>query len=359
MLTISQNDKNHRMVSTIAWKIVRAKKIVFVTGAGISCNAGIPDFRSSNGLYDQAQVQSKSTGLKGKDMFDVSVFNDESSTEEFFRFLHKMKCQIEHAQPTPTHEFIKLLDERKKLLRCYTQNIDGLESQLHMNVGLDTIARIIPLHGEMSQVRCVVCSKTEAWTNSHSRSFESGCGLECHYCIDMQNDRIARGKRRTGRIGILRPDIILYGEEHSHGDSIAKIIAKDLKSNPDMLVIIGTTLQIPGVKKLVKDAATKVHSKGGLVVLINASRLPKIWNSIIDVHLEGDCDFWVTQIKLAAHDWFKRQTLVTESTQVEPIVTPLKRKREFNDSKPKALISDKRQHSKGRRMAALLSTYAR
>lgn len=370
MKSVSQESPDHQVVSDVAWKVVGAKRIAMITGAGISCNAGIPDFRSSHGLYEEARAEGALHGArairaKGKNLFDVGVLAEEDSAQLFFKFIQRLKGQIARAEPTPTHGFIELLAARGKLLRCYTQNIDGIERQLALNVGIRADAQVIPLHGEMQKVRCVVCNKSDKWTSMHSDAFNQGTGFECPHCLQAQNERVARGKRRTGRLGIMRPDIVLYGEEHSRGDEIARIMSKDVRANPDMLFIIGTTLQIPGVKKLVKSMATKVHQKGGLVVLINATKLPKIWDNIIDVHLEGDCDFWVSHIKQSARDWFSTQSLVTEAfteTQARvPESSPgKKRKREpLAEINPKLTYKVPRVESKSQRVAEILSMYAR
>lgn len=60
---------------------------------------------------------------------------------------------------------------------------------------------------------------------------------------------------RSTAIGGLRPNIVLYGEEHPHGDVIGTCIARDARSKPDVMLIIGTTMKVLGLKKLVRDIA--------------------------------------------------------------------------------------------------------
>ena len=67
--------------------------------------------------------------LKGRDLFDASLFRDTTSTAVFYTFISQLKQSIDKASPSPTHHFIKALNEKKKLLRSYTQNIDGLEER--------------------------------------------------------------------------------------------------------------------------------------------------------------------------------------------------------------------------------------
>ena len=123
-------------------------KAIIVTGAGISVNSGIPDFRSSNGLYK----------LKGKDMFDFSVLKNIDSASCFYSFMADLKSNILQATPSKTHLFIKFLLDSDKLLRCYTQNIDSLEVLLGLDCDLNNVdADVIQLHGDMDKVVCNIC----------------------------------------------------------------------------------------------------------------------------------------------------------------------------------------------------------
>ena len=62
-------------------------------------------------------------------MFDASLFRDSTSTSVFYTFISQLKRSIDDASPSPTHRFLKALDTKRKLLRSYTQNIDGLEER--------------------------------------------------------------------------------------------------------------------------------------------------------------------------------------------------------------------------------------
>ncbi|KAH7876849.1 uncharacterized protein C8R40DRAFT_1182490, partial [Lentinula edodes] len=83
------------------------------------------DFRSSDGLYNLVKARFPDVVLKGRDLFDASLFRDPDSTAAFFWFISQLKQKIDQAEPTPTHDFLKILESKGKLLRSYTQNIDG------------------------------------------------------------------------------------------------------------------------------------------------------------------------------------------------------------------------------------------
>ena len=80
--------------------------------------------------------------------------------------------------------------------------------------------------------------------------------------------------RRHRGIGRLRPNVVLYGEENPNGDTIEKVAERDLRTGPDMVIVVGTGLKVPGAKRLVKEFCRSVKSRGGLAVWINKDPIP-------------------------------------------------------------------------------------
>ena len=113
----------------LAKYIYKAKKTTMLTGAGISCNAGIPDFRSDDGLYNIVKAKYPSSFIKGQDLFDISLFRSNETLLIFCTFMEGLYKFSLQAKATETHKFINTLKEKNKLLRCYTQNIDSLEKK--------------------------------------------------------------------------------------------------------------------------------------------------------------------------------------------------------------------------------------
>ncbi|OMH85526.1 NAD-dependent histone deacetylase HST3 [Zancudomyces culisetae] len=107
--------------------IEAAKRCIVITGAGISVSSGIPDFRSPDGLFEQLKRKYPKEVAKGQDLFDASLFRSPRKTQLFYNFMGELKQTVKRAECTPTHTFIKKLDQEGRLLRCYTQNIDNLE----------------------------------------------------------------------------------------------------------------------------------------------------------------------------------------------------------------------------------------
>lgn len=128
------------------------------------------------------------------------------------------------------------------------------------------------------------------------------------------------------KIGKLRPGIVLYDEPHPLGDEIGAIETADLARKPDLLIIMGTSLKVHGLKKLVKEFAKAVHASGangrskspiipkGKVIFVNKTPPSSEWDGIIDYHIEGETDAWVTRVlddwkKARPADWEVQTTL--------------------------------------------------
>ena len=101
--------------------LIREKnKILVVAGAGISTSCGIPDFRSKNGIYTQLKKQ----GYKHPELiFDIDTFVKDPA----FFYAHRHFLTPQNVVPSLTHFFLASIAQNDKLLRLYTQNIDGLE----------------------------------------------------------------------------------------------------------------------------------------------------------------------------------------------------------------------------------------
>ena len=240
-------------------------------------------------------------------MFDARLFNDPLSTKVFFTFMSELKEITDNASTTPVHHFIKRLDDKKKLLRCYTQNIDCLEERLGMqSQPLDNNSKVVMLHGSLSHVICSVCKTRFAYDGKHKESFSAGSPPDCSSCSERSSLRQAQNKRGLP-VGHLRPDIILYNEFHAAGDWIAEMASKDMRKRPDMLIVMGTSLKVCGIKKLVKDLSRQVRasSNAGDVscVLINKTDiLSSEWKGVFDAKWLGDADDIVDFIETGLND---------------------------------------------------------
>lgn len=122
--------------------IQKCNNIVILTGAGCSVSCGIPDFRSRNGIY--ARLHKDFPDLPDpQSMFDIAYF--QRNPHPFFKFAKEIYPG--QFKPSLSHLFIKKIEENKKLLRNYTQNIDTIE----LTAG---IKNIIQCHGSFATATC-------------------------------------------------------------------------------------------------------------------------------------------------------------------------------------------------------------
>ncbi|RUS20902.1 DHS-like NAD/FAD-binding domain-containing protein, partial [Endogone sp. FLAS-F59071] len=304
-ITITLSDPHEvfePLLSKVNYHVWKAKRCLVVTGAGISCSGGIPDFRSSDGLYNLVKSKYPKSVVKGRDLFDATLFQNPTSTAVFYTFMAELHTLISRAHHTRAHAFLRTLHDQGKLLRCYTQNIDCLERRVDLpaDMGDDvTVAPrapgppVVQLHGTIGRVKCTLCCTGFDFTDEHAAWFREGAPPACPRCEEGGRERERLGKRATST-GTLRPDIVLYNEHHPHGERIGELQAMDLKKRPDILIVMGTSLKIVGLKKFVKEAAKVVHAqKKGKVVFVNRTEPSKEWEDIIDYHIMGDADQWV------------------------------------------------------------------
>ncbi|KAH3902056.1 related to NAD-dependent histone deacetylase HST4 [Saccharomycodes ludwigii] len=335
-------DDNSKKAYFLKYALVHSKKVIIISGAGISVGAGIPDFRSSSGLFNVLKKENKVSS--GKDLFDFNhVYSTDIETCKF----NKMVCEMHYAtkmtKPTYFHKMLDWMSYQNRLKRVYTQNIDGLEvrlpnldTQTPLN-GKKPYPTVIQLHGSVNHMSCCKCNniydfdptlfKTQTSTlEQNKNSIDNSTVISqskksidnismkedvdipdtsvsdkknnttqvvplCPSCKEIEVVRQIAGKRAQG-IGKLRPRVVLYNEFHPDGEKIGDIVAQDLNSKPDCLIIVGTTLKIPGVRRMCKEFAKTIHSRNGIVIWINnevPSRSLQDFLECIDLIVVGDC----------------------------------------------------------------------
>ncbi|WVR06964.1 hypothetical protein IAU60_004000 [Kwoniella sp. DSM 27419] len=335
-----------RQLSDISLAIAKARRVVVVSGAGISCSSGIPDFRSADGLYSLVKSRYPDTFFTGKDLFSSGLFSNPDTTSIFYTFIAELAISCSKAQPTRTHHFIKRLESKGKLLRSYTQNVDGLERRLGLESGgrgkglRKKETRNVELHGDLGRVRCVLCFKDFEAIEEYVQLFREGEAPDCPACMDRCQSRINRAARALP-VGTLRPAIVLYDEPHPLGDDIGALTTYDLGRQPDLLLIMGTSLKVHGLKRLVKEFAKSVHAgtKRGLVVFVNATPPAKEWDDVIDYHVQGETDRWVERVeeewrRVKPADW---ETQTRLDGEIVPVARPRAIKAKGKAAAPKPI----------------------
>ncbi|CAE8622621.1 unnamed protein product [Polarella glacialis] len=193
----------------------KAKKVIVMVGAGLSTAAGIPDFRTpGTGLYDNLQKY----GLpRPEAIFSIDYFKGKPAA--FYELAREMWPG--NFEPTQAHFFIRLLEEKGLLLRCYTQNIDSLEELAGVSQEL-----IVAAHGNFSSAHGVTSGKEVP--------------------LEEVRRAVLRGQEgwmeMTQRHGeLVKPDIVFFGEELP--PRFLNLCRQDFQQC-DLLIVMGTSLVV-------------------------------------------------------------------------------------------------------------------
>ncbi|MCJ1309655.1 Sir2 histone deacetylase Hst2 [Agyrium rufum] len=238
----------------------RAKKIVIMTGAGISTSAGIPDFRSPDtGLYANL---AKLDLPYAEAVFDISFFRQNPAP--FYALAHELYPG--KYRPTIAHSFIRLLHQKGLLLKLFTQNIDCLEREA--GVPGD---RIIEAHGSFARQQCIDCKATFP-DDLMRKAVET---KTVPHCVRPECD------------GLVKPAIVFFGESLPE----AFFQNRSLPSQADLCIVLGTSLSVQPFASL-----PTMCEEGIPRLLINRDRVGDFGSRSDDVLLLGDCDAGVQKL---------------------------------------------------------------
>ena len=216
--------------------ITEAQKTLVFTGAGLSTESGIPDFRSPGGVWDKYDPS---------DFYFHKIMSDEKAREKYWQMSTEFYETMKDALPNRAHLAIKVLEERGKLLSIVTQNID----HLHHKAG-NSPDKIIEIHGTAFSVSCLSCGKKYDRNEIQTR-LQSG--LKVPYCDDCS--------------GILKPDTISFGQSMPEDKmSRAMMHAREC----DLCIVLGSSLVV------YPAASVPVHAvqHGANLIIINRDKTP-------------------------------------------------------------------------------------
>jgi NAD+-dependent protein deacetylase SIR2 len=289
------NDQDARQMDRLVASLRKKKKIVVIAGAGISVSAGIPDFRSSTGLFATARTQHK-LKASGKHLFDASVYKHDETTQSFHTMVREMAEMTQNAQPTPFHHFLASLAQEGRLMRLYSQNIDCIDTNmepLSTNVPLNAKGpwpATIQLHGGLQKMVCTKCGTLKPF---EAELFDGPEAPLCNDCVLNDEVRTTFGGKRSHGIGRLRPRFVLYNEYNPDEEAIGMVSSADLKTRPDAVVVVGTSLKVPGTRRLVRELCQATRSrKNGFTAWINTDSEPKgaDFKECWDMVVRAKCD---------------------------------------------------------------------
>lgn len=204
-------------INNIASLLASARKAVVVTGAGISTEAGIPDFRGENGIYRKLGEN------RVLNIINIDFFR--KHPDQFYAFFRE-NLTFPNVEPSKAHYMLAEMEKRGVIKGIVTQNIDGL----HNKAGSK---KVIPIHGTADRFVCT----------------GSGCNKVYDYDYVLNHPDIVPSCSECGNI--LKPDVVLFGENiHNYIDASEMILSADV------LLVIGSSLTVYPLAGMVKEFST-------------------------------------------------------------------------------------------------------
>ncbi len=223
------------LIDRVADLIVKAKRVVVFTGAGISTESGIPDFRSPGGIWERFDPE---------EFTYQRLMGSPEARRKWWQIFQERELPTD-AEPNPAHLAIAELDKLGKLDCVITQNIDNL----HQKAGVPD-DKVFELHGNMRWIVCLNCGKRYPLEQIKVRLDKGEEIPDCESCH-----------------GILKPDIVLFGETLPE-----KVFeeATQRSYSADLFMVIGSTLIVYPAAYMPIYAV----DSGAKLVIINLSPTP-------------------------------------------------------------------------------------
>ncbi len=201
--------------------IQEAKQIVALTGAGISTESGIPDFRSPGSIWRNTPPVSYQ-----------AFINDAQSRRQYWETRKSLSGQVSSARPNAAHRALAILQNRGALLGVITQNFDGL----HQDAGI-LPERVVELHGSSRIAACTLCGARSSMPQLQQRIDNGEVDPQCERCG-----------------GYLKTATILFGQRVPEEELTR---ARDMIDRCDLLLVIGSSLKVTPAATLPRLALTR------------------------------------------------------------------------------------------------------
>ena len=226
----------------------RARSVVFLTGAGISTESGIPDFRSPGGLWTRYDPR--------KLTFDLFCASEETR-RDYWKLATESYPVLRRAEPNAAHRAIVAVEASGRLSCLVTQNIDGLHHKAGSSPG-----RVIEIHGSSLRASCIECGR------EHDR--------------ELLHERLVRGEIEVpycdGCGGPVKPATISFGQAMPVRETERAFAAA---AAADLFIVVGSSLVVYPAAAI-PDAAVRA---GAPLVIVNNEETPK--DDLAEVVLRG------------------------------------------------------------------------
>ncbi|EME49928.1 hypothetical protein DOTSEDRAFT_68672 [Dothistroma septosporum NZE10] len=296
-----------------------SRNIMVITGAGISTSLGIPDFRSKGtGFYDKVREMGYS---EPEEVFNIDNFD--TNPEIFYRLAGDILP--DQKRYSPTHGFIRLLQDHNRLQTNYTQNIDNLEEL----AGIER-DRIIQCHGSFATASCRKCKHqvkgTEIFADIRAKQV-----AQCKRCLEaIRSSKLAlppqkrsKSKNRNSsadsdadddiaQAGIMKPDITFFGE--ALPNTFFETFTQRDAQETDLVIVIGTSLKVAPVSEMPNFLPKAVPH-----IYISRETIKHVE---FDIQLLGNCDDVVYELCRRA-GWDLKHEMIPTTTGYTMDVKPL------------------------------------
>ena len=254
------------MIEQVQGWIDDAQRVVALTGAGISTDSGIPDFRGPQGLWTKNPLAEK--------MSNIHYYLADPEVRKL-SWQNRLSSPAWTAQPNAGHLALVSLEKRNKLHALITQNID----ELHQLAG-NSPEKVIEVHGTMRRVMCMECGMRAPMQKALDRVRAGEADPSCRDCG-----------------GILKSDTISFGQQ-----LVPEVIdrAMQVAAEGDFFLAIGTSLKVYPVAGAVDIA----RSAGAKVVIVNAEPTP--FDDVADAVLRGSISEVLSKLVMPARETASR-----------------------------------------------------
>ncbi len=230
------NQNSDQLIEKGAEMIIHSRRIMVFTGAGMSTESGIPDFRSPGGLWEKYDPA---------DFYFQKILSDEGVRQRYWEMSIESYAAMKDARPNRAHLAVRELEDTGKLLAVVTQNIDSL----HHKAG-SSPEKIIEIHGTAFSVSCLKCGKKYDRDDIEDRLKS---GVRVPYCDDCS--------------GILKPDTISFGQSMPE-DKMRN--ALEYAEICDLCIVLGSSLVVYPAASIPEHAA----GSGAELMIINRDKTP-------------------------------------------------------------------------------------
>jgi NAD-dependent deacetylase len=237
-----KSEKLDTLAERVADLILAAQKVVVFTGAGVSTESGLPDFRSPGGIWDRFDP----------DDFTYHKFISHPKTRRLWWQLIREGSLALEIKPNPAHHAIAELERLGKLDTVITQNIDNL----HQTAGVPD-EKVFELHGNLKWAVCLGCGQRYPFEQVKTKLDEGEDVPQCPACS-----------------GILKPNIVFFGEMLPEGVFEAAVQHAE---NADLFMVIGSTMIVYPAA----DIPARAHCSGAKLVIINLSPTPMDYEAAV------------------------------------------------------------------------------